>query len=225
MIPTSILKLFGRSPISPLQKHMAEVHECTETLQEFFVAVFEGDWDKAETVQAKIASLEKKADAIKRDIRLNIPKSIFLPVSRSDLLDLLTAQDRVANKAKDIAGIILGRKMQFPLDLQPQIMNFLERSLAASTQANKAISELDELLEAGFRGSEVAIVEEMLDKLDQIETETDSLQISVRRSLYKLEKDLHPVDVMFLYKIIEWIGELADRAQHAGGRLQLLLAR
>ncbi|HBP75141.1 MAG TPA: phosphate transport regulator, partial [Alcanivorax sp.] len=37
--------------------------------------------------------------------------------------------------------------------------------------------------------------------------------------------ELPPVDVIFLYKIIEWIGDLADRAQKVGGRLQLLLAR
>jgi hypothetical protein len=30
---------------------------------------------------------------------------------------------------------------------------------------------------------------------------------------------------MFLYKVINWIGDLADRAQQVGARLQLLLAR
>ena len=34
-----------------------------------------------------------------------------------------------------------------------------------------------------------------------------------------------PVDVMFLYKIIDRIGELADCAQKVGSRLQLLIAR
>jgi uncharacterized protein Yka (UPF0111/DUF47 family) len=30
--------------------------------------------------------------------------------------------------------------------------------------------------------------------------------------------------MIFLYKIIEWTGELADRAQAVGGQLELLLA-
>ncbi len=225
MIPTSILKLFGRSPISPLKKHMSKVHECAEELLDFFKAAFANDWDKAEQVQQKIATLEHEADDIKHDIRVHMPKSIFLPVSRSDLLDLLSAQDRVANKSKDIAGVILGRQMQFPKQLQADFLIYIERSIAAATQANDAISELDELLESGFRGSEVTIVEAMLEKLDNIESETDELQILIRRKLFSLEKDLSPVHVMFLYKIIEWIGDLSDKAQHAGGRLQLLLAR
>ncbi len=225
MIPTSILKLFGRSPISPLKKHMSKVHECAEELLGFFKAAFANDWKKAEQTQQKIVDLEHEADDIKRDIRVHMPKSIFLPVSRSDLLDLLSAQDQVANKTKDIAGVILGRQMEFPKQLQAGLLNFVERSIAAATQANNAISELDELLESGFRGSEVTIVEAMLEKLDDIESETDELQIQVRRKLFSLEKDLPPVHVMFLYKIIEWVGDLSDKAQHAGGRLQLLLAR
>jgi uncharacterized protein Yka (UPF0111/DUF47 family) len=31
--------------------------------------------------------------------------------------------------------------------------------------------------------------------------------------------------VMFMYNIIDWIGELADCAQRVGSRLQILLAR
>ena len=46
-----------------------------------------------------------------------------------------------------------------------------------------------------------------------------------RKILFRLEKDLPPVDVIFLYKIIDWIGDLADRASRVGGYLQLLLAR
>ena len=53
----------------------------------------------------------------------------------------------------------------------------------------------------------------------------DEQQIQIRSQLFKLESELPPVDVIFLYKIIEWIGDLADRAQKVGGRLQLLLAR
>ena len=40
-----------------------------------------------------------------------------------------------------------------------------------------------------------------------------------------LENELHPVNVMFLYKVIDSTGEIADRAQRVGSRLQLMLAR
>ena len=154
-----------------------------------------------------------------------MPKGLFLPVPRSDVINLLLIQDRVANCAKDIAGIIIGRRMQVPPELADDMMSLLQRSIDASRQALKAINELDELLETGFSGNEVNVVEDMIVKLDQIEHDTDKMQITLRTKLFDLEKDLPPVDVMFLYKIIEWLGELADRAQKVGGQLQLLLAR
>jgi hypothetical protein len=41
----------------------------------------------------------------------------------------------------------------------------------------------------------------------------------------KAEKNLPPVDVMFYYKVIEGIGEIADIAQRIGSRVELLLAK
>ena len=65
----------------------------------------------------------------------------------------------------------------------------------------------------------------MLVELDAIEQDTDEMQIRIRRQLRKVESELNPVDVMFLYSIIEWVGELADIAERVGSRLELMLAR
>ena len=84
--------------------------------------------------------------------------------------------------------------------------------------------ELDDLLETGFRGREVRLVEDMIVDLDKIEDDTDVMQVAVRRELLELESQLNPVDVMFLYSIIEWVGELADISERVGSRLELMLA-
>jgi uncharacterized protein Yka (UPF0111/DUF47 family) len=34
-----------------------------------------------------------------------------------------------------------------------------------------------------------------------------------------------PIDVIFLYKVIDTVGELANYAQRVGSRLELMLAR
>jgi predicted phosphate transport protein (TIGR00153 family) len=217
--------LFGRSPIGPMQKHYAKAHECAANLVPFFEAVIAEDWAKVEQVQQIMASLEDEADKLKKSVRQHLPKSLFLPVPRSDLLDLLSVQDKVANRAKDIAGLMLGREMAIPPSLQPLMRAFVQRTVDASAQALKAMNELDELLETGFGGREALLVESMVTELEQIERDTDMMQIDVRRTLFKLEKDLPPVDVMFLYQIIEWIGDVADRAERVGNRLEQLLAR
>lgn len=223
-ISSVIANLFGRSPIGPLQTHMQQVNICVEELLPFFNAVLVRDWSKAQDIQIAIARMEHEADVIKKDLRLHLPKSLFLPVARTDVLELLTVQDSVANKAKDIAGIIVGRKMHIPSVIADLFIAYVERAVDASRQAAKAIRELNDLLETGFRGNEVKLVEEMITKLDDIEHETDEMQVSIRQKLFELEKELSAVDVMFLYRIIDWVGDLADRAQKVGGHLATLMA-
>jgi predicted phosphate transport protein (TIGR00153 family) len=65
----------------------------------------------------------------------------------------------------------------------------------------------------------------MINQLDEIEDDTDSMQITLRKDLLALEQGLNPVDVMFLYQIIDWVGDLADLAERVGARLEILLAR
>ena len=218
-------RIFGNSPVSPLQKHIGKVVLCVEQLIPYFDCVMKNDWGKAEKIQNNLAELENDADEIKNLLRMQLPSSLFMPMDRRDVLDVLQLQDKIANKAKDIAGLVLGRKMSLPESICNTYIEFLNRCVDATRQTQNAINELDELVAAGFRGNEVTRVKEMIKELHVIEDETDKIQIKLRAELYKIEKDLPPVDVMFIYKIIEWTGDLADNAQSTGNRLQLMLAK
>ena len=218
-------RIFGNSPVSPLQKHIEKVVLCVEELIPYFDAVIKNDWGKAEKIQNNLAALENDADEIKNLLRMQLPSSLFMPMDRRDVLDVLQLQDKIANKAKDIAGLVLGRKMSLPESICNTYIEFLNRCVDATRQTQNAINELDELVAAGFRGHEVNRVKKMIEELHVIEDETDKIQIKLRAELYKIEKNLSPVDVMFIYKIIEWTGDLADNAQSTGNRLQLMLAK
>lgn len=217
--------IFGSSPVSPLQKHMSKVFACASELIPLFNAVINEDWDEVARLQQIISDLEKQADVLKKELRLNLPKGLFMPVSRQDLLEVLLMQDRIANQAKDVAGTILGRHMALPEIIHEDYIRFVTRCVAACKQARKAINELDELVETGFSGQEIQIVTDMITKLDDIESDTDNLQAAIRLKIFEIEDSLPPIEVMFLYKIIEGTGEVADKSQGVGSRLQLMLAR
>ncbi|MDH5785489.1 MAG: TIGR00153 family protein [Chromatiales bacterium] len=220
-----IFSMFGKSPISPMQKHMAEVQACVVGLIPFFEAALANDWERAGQLQKEVARLEGAADDLKRELRLNLPSGLMMAMSRRDLLETLTTQDKIANKAKDIAGLMLGRKMNFPSEIGPLMLDFVKSCIDTTAQAQIAINELDELVETGFRGREVDLVESMITQLDELEGKTDKIQVEVRAKLFAIEKELPAVDVMFIYRIIEWVGDLADLAQRVGSRLELMLAR
>ncbi|MBR9827732.1 MAG: TIGR00153 family protein [Oceanospirillales bacterium] len=225
MVNSPILQMFARSPFKPMQEHIVKAQESAAELIPFFEAVMKNDWNTAAACQQRIAELENEADDLKRDIRQRLPASIFLPVPRTDLLDLLRMQDKIANRAKDIAGLMLGRQMQIPQPIQAELLGLLQTTLMAIEQAVLALRELDELLTAGFRGHEVDIVERLITGLDDLEHKADEHERELRSSLFAVERDLYPIDVMFLYQVIQWVGDLANRAQQVGNRLQLLLAR
>ena len=225
MARNTILGVFAKSPIKPLEKHIRLVAKCSKQLVPFFSACTAQDWDTATKIRKKISTFEKEADALKRQLRLELPGGLFMPVERTDLLELLSQQDKIANKSKDIAGRILGRKIVIPEPLQTSFFAYLERNLDAIEKAADAINELDDLLETGFRGREVQLVDKMINQLDLIENDTDTMQIKIRQDLLEIEGDLNPVDVMFLYQIIDWVGDLADIAERVGARLEIMLAR
>jgi hypothetical protein len=221
MPANSFLGVFAKSPLKPLEEHINTVHECSQGLVPFFDAVFNQDWKEAEKQQKNISNMEKLADSLKRELRMSLPGGIFMPINRQDILDLLTQQDKIANKAKDISGRILGRELDIPVPMQEQFKAYLDRCLDATQQAKIVINELDELLEAGFKGR---LVEGMIKELDKIEDDTDVMQVKMRKQLRELESGINPVDVMFLYNIIEWVGDLADISERVGSRLELMLA-
>ena len=80
--------LFGRSPIRPIQEHMQVANEAAQHLPELFRASAANDWERAQLVHQDILAAEKSADKLKRSVRRHLPKSLFLPVPRSDLLSL-----------------------------------------------------------------------------------------------------------------------------------------
>jgi hypothetical protein len=204
---------------------MEIVEQCVRLLTPFFKAVLNEDHAKAKDIYRSIGKLENKADTLKKKLRLHMPKGLFMPVARRDLLELLLVQDKVANQTKDISGIIVGRKMSFPKSLARLLPEYVKRCEDACKQAKKVINELDELVETGFAGKEIKIVASIINELDGIEKDTDKMQIKIRAALLKIEKDLPPVDVIFYYKIIESIGDVADIAQRIGSRVELLLAK
>lgn len=225
MAMNNILGLFAQSPLKPLQKHSNKATECCGLLVPFFQASFEQKWEEAAALRAQIIDLENRADNLKREIRLKSPRGLFMPVDRSDLLELVTQLDKLANYSKDISGRVIGRQLVMPAEVQSEFIRFLSRSLDSTVHVGKVINEMDHLLETGFRGRELNFVNNMILELDTIEDDTDQLQIVLRKAMLSIENKYSPIDIMVLYKIIESVGELADQAQRIGSRIELMLAR
>lgn len=224
-IMSPLMKVFGQSPFKPLQEHMRIVVNCANEVPGLFEAVHNDDKDKVEKIRLQIYSLENDADDIKNELRTHLPKSIFMPVDRRDLLEILDLQDSIADTAQDIAGMMVVRRMKLPEPVHLPMLVLTNRCVDACNQLAKIMNELDELLETGFRGPEADLVMYMIDELNKIETDTDVQAIAVMRLLFEHENEIGPVSTIMWDRVIHWIGDLANFAERAGNRHRLLIAR
>lgn len=220
-----LMKMFGQSPFKPLQEHMIVVVDCANQVPGLFEAIHGDDKDKVEELRSRIYQLENDADEVKNELRSHLPKSMFMPVDRRDLLEILDLQDSIADTAQDIAGMMVVRRMKLPEPVHKPMLVLAQRCVDACNQLAKIMDEMDELVETGFRGPEADKVMYMIDELNKIETDTDVQAIAVMRLLFEHEDEIGAVSTIMWDRVIHWIGDLANFAERAGNRHRLLLAR
>ncbi len=218
-----IANLFGHSPIRPMQEHMRAAVECARQILPLFEEMVAGDAAAVTTRRREIDRLEHEADRIKNEIRSHLPKRMFLAVERRDMLEILDYQDSIADVAQDIAELADMRGMVVPKQLASAFLDLVRSVVTACEQAERVINELDALVETGFRGREVARVDEMIEELSRMESETDELEERVQRLLFGIEDELG-ISAIFWYKLIDYVGGMADYAERVGNRLRLLTA-
>ncbi|MCP3985922.1 MAG: TIGR00153 family protein [bacterium] len=217
-------KLVGHSPIGPMQKHMQAAVSCARQIVPLVEAMASGDQEAVRRCRTEIDRLEHEADEIKHEIRSHLPRRLMMAMERRDMLDILDQQDSIADVTQDIAELADQRGMQLPEALAEPFRGLATRVVAACEQGQRVIDELDELIETGFGDREVARVEEMINELGRIETETDVLQDRAARTLFAMEDQLG-IGTVYWHQTILWIADLADYAERVGNRLRLLIAR
>jgi len=208
-----------------MQQHMALVEQCADRMVDLLQAVTDDDRGQVEALKDEILALESEADEMKHELRSHLPRSLFMPVSRRDLLDLLSAQDSIADEAEDVAALVALRHMEVPDFLRDDLMPYARRVVDAVHKCREVIQELDELLAAGFRGTETDRVEDIIRELATLETETDDMGLELVGRLFRHEEELKPLRVVYWQQLIRMIGRVADHAENAGDRLRLLIAR
>ncbi|MDP1879468.1 MAG: TIGR00153 family protein [Parachlamydiaceae bacterium] len=219
----TILKLFGRSPFSLLQLHMESVAKCVHSLPKIYDALEAKDYSSLDQISEEISRLEHDADLIKNDIRNNLPTSLFLPINRGNLLDILSLQDSIADKVED-AGVIVTLK---PLELLPifreEFKLFVQKNIETFDEALLIIQELPDLVESSFGGSEAKKVQSMVDEVAYREHEVDLLQRKLLKCLFKAEDQLTYVTFHQWQRLFQSIAAISNLSENLGYRIRMTL--
>jgi len=220
----NIASIFAKSPFEPLREHMDKVVESVVPLNDFFEALFQEDYSKVEKIQQQVIQAEKEADSIKNEVRNHLPRNIFMPINRRDLLEMLDMQDSIADVAQDIVILLNIRRMSLTKELGQDVIHFVKKSQDVCYLARGLTQEFGDVIESGFGRHEIKKLLEMIDNVSIAETEADNLEDALVHRLYEVEEKMNSVDAVFWYKIFELIGDIADFSKKTGNRLRLMIA-
>ncbi|NNM44254.1 MAG: TIGR00153 family protein [Chlamydiae bacterium] len=219
----TIARLFGKSPFAPLQTHMQKVASCIDKLSTIFDKLPGISLDQIEALVNELAKLEHEADLTKNDIRNHLPKSLFLPIDRSQFLEILALQDSIADKTEDVGLLLHLRQLEFFDHMLEDIKIFYKKNVEVFEFSRKIIQEIDELLESSFGGIEAEKVKTMVEITAAKEHDADRMQRALTKKLFASSSQLSTPGFYQWVKLIEEIGLISSLSEKLANRIRMIL--
>lgn len=221
----NILGLFSKSPFEPLNEHRLKVRECVDLLKPLFEAAFSDDQEEQDRLSTAISKAEHDADRIKVEIRRILPKGIFLPVNREDLLRYLKIQDDIADAVEDVTVLLSMKHLSAPLALTEQIVRLIDFVLDVCDLADAATDQLRPLVETGFKGEGIAELMRLVEQTEAAERRADNASLDLAKTLFMLEDEMRSTDIFLWFRIFDTIGSIADYAEKSAEWLRNMATR
>ncbi len=221
-VKPAISDVISNSPLALLERHAGVCVDCVERLPLYFVEAQANRWGRASDVREEICRFEGLADELKQDVRSNLPRGLWMSVSRADLLELVRVQDKMANGVKEVSGISLGRQLAFPAAMTSEVADFIDVVVQVSRVVVKIISATRELSRSAFGTRQTNVILEFVSQVEADERRSDEMQAALRARLREYEAELSAVDAIFLYQLLAAIGDIADNAEKVAHRAQII---
>ncbi len=225
-MPTTISfhKLFGKSPFPPMQEHMRLAVQCAEHIPALIEAMLARNEGQLKDLKYQLFELEEQADKVYDELTSKLPKSMFMPVHRHDLLSVLESQEAIADTAQDITGLAQ-LPLEIPAEMHKPLVTLAKRSAKTCKRALTVIESISGLVETGFKGPDVDRVHGLIDDVAKSEQDADNIGIDLTAAVFQHHKDTDPVSVVFTYQLVRWLGDLSDHAEIVGAKTRLLMAK
>jgi hypothetical protein len=226
-MPTTIKfgKLFARSPFKPIRKHMRIASECVAFLPDTLQAFFRDDRESLIENRQNVCDLAADADALLVELRRRLPDARPYTLEWRDLFDVLDIQESIVRRVQHITDLLPDLPVDVPRDMRKPLLRLVDLGVAATGLAYEIIKLIDKVVEAGFKGPQVAATRQLIQEVVAIETEADTVSSEITGSLFAGCREIDPLAVVFLYQLVGWIDDLADFPEKLAIRSQLLLAR
>lgn len=220
-----LVDIFSKSPFGLLDEHMSKVAECTALIKPLSQAFADKDYEQVDSLKNRLSDYEHEADVIKDNIREHLPKSIFMPVSREDLLKLLKRQDSIADTCEDLAILYSVRKTPVHDALKADFLEFIDKVVETCSAVVEVTSSIKELMETTFSGPRAEKVLTLIENVGHLEWESDTKKYDLVKKMFTYDNEIDPVTQVMFLKIFDVISGIADCAEDTSNAIRLMISK
>lgn len=198
--------------VNLVREHLERVGSTLLALKNLLEAyLFEKTEHIAELAE-NVRRYEHEADIVRRKVETIMYGGAFLPNFRGDLLGIIEAVDKVANKAEYVADVLEIERPYIPTVLHEEIMKLVDKSIETYEALKQAINYLFEDLNR---------VANHIDEVEVKEHEVDGIERDLLRKIFATS-DISHGQKMHLKDLIRSIADIADRAEDCSDRVQIV---
>ena len=219
----NIARLFGKSPFAPLRTHINKVASCIEKLTTLVASLSTADMPTIEKLSTELSELEHEADLTKNDIRNHLPKSIFLPIDRSQFLEILAVQDSIADRAEEVGILLTLHPLENYREFAQSFTELYALTLDVFNSSWKIMREIEELLESSFGGIEAEKVKTMVEETAYKEHKATLAKHVLLKQLFSSETKLSPPAFYLWTKVLEAVSNISGSSERLANRIRMLL--
>ncbi len=209
------MAIFGKKEqkvIEKLREHLDCTSELLKKVEEILDQAVVKDWGKVRKLMDEIHTLEHKADVIRREMEATLYEGAFLPNFRGDLLNLVEALDKIANRGETVAHQLTLEKVDVPSQLVSGLRKQIQLGYRAfNTLKDTIVNIFEDLDEAAKRISEV----------ERVEHEEDQIELQLIETIFSLDIPLaHKIQ---LKQLVLNLGDISDMSEDCSDIVQVIV--
>ncbi|MFW6134754.1 MAG: TIGR00153 family protein [Elusimicrobiota bacterium] len=218
-----ISKIFRKkSPFSGLVEHAEKVREGAHKLKKAVVAYFDGDYNAFEKLSREIMEIENDADWIKGNIRAHMPKGIFIPVSKGDLLGTLKEQDAILDACEDAVIWISFKQNHIESDFKKEIEKYMDKIIDIVEDLEMMVKDIHRVI-TSISLKERKQIKNKIKNIHFEEEKTDEMERILIKKIFASGEKM--INIYHLIHVVFLLGKIADHAENVGDGIRVMLAK
>ena len=217
---SELIKWFAKrketKALTTVQRHLALTTGIVEDLEKAIRAAIKGDLKEMQTCIERVASSEKEADRLRRNVMDEMSTGELSPTDREDLMDLVKRVDMVADWSRESTRILGAIPMEYvPTSIKDasieMVVGVKQCTISLQKCVNKMMTRPEEALQAA-------------DAVEREEEKVDHIHEKARILLGK--EDLPRAGIAVLVgQLFEAIEMIADSCEDACDQVRVITVR